>query len=126
MGLGLNARAGLITRGIAEIGRLAVAMGGRAETVAGLSGLGDLVLTCTSETSRNYRLGLALGRGQDIAPLLAPEAPVAEGAATAPALIARAGGADLPICQAVADTLSGRRGLQEAIAWLLSRPRRDE
>jgi glycerol-3-phosphate dehydrogenase (NAD(P)+) len=125
-GLGENARAALITRGLAEIGRLAVALGGRAETVAGLSGLGDLVLTCTGPASRNFAFGLALGRGASVADLLAPGAPTVEGVATAPALVARAGDVDMPVCRAVADLLSGRLSLQAAVAAILARRIRDE
>ena len=125
-GLGENARAALITRGLAELSRLAVALGGHAETVAGLSGLGDLLLTCTGPASRNFSLGLALGRGQALADILAQRAAVTEGVATAPALVARAAGVDMPICTAVADLLQGRTTLAEATAALLARPRRDE
>ena len=98
-GLGENARAALITRGLAELARLAEALGGRAETVAGLSGLGDLVLTCTGATSRNYSLGVALGQGRALAAILAERSTVAEGVATAPALVARAAalGVALPL-----------------------------
>ncbi len=125
-GLGENARAALITRGLAELGRLVVALGGRAETVAGLSGLGDLLLTCTGPMSRNYSLGLALGQGTALLDILAARSAVTEGVATAPALIARAAGVDLPVCSAVAALLDGRLRLDEAIAALLARPRRDE
>jgi glycerol-3-phosphate dehydrogenase (NAD(P)+) len=125
-GLGENARAALITRGLAELSRLAVALGGRAETVMGLSGLGDLLLTCTGPASRNYSLGLALARGEALAEVLASRSAVTEGVATAPALVARAAGVDLPICAAVAELLAGRTTLPEAIARLLARPRRDE
>jgi glycerol-3-phosphate dehydrogenase (NAD(P)+) len=125
-GLGENARAGLITRGLAELGRLAVALGGRAETVMGLSGLGDLLLTCTSAASRNFSLGLALGRGEALGAVLAARSAVTEGVATAPALVARAGATELPICRAVADLLAGRLDLASAIRALLARPRRDE
>ena len=125
-GLGENARAALITRGLAELGRLVVAQGGRAETVAGLSGLGDLLLTCTGSASRNYTLGLALGRGEALADVLASRTGVTEGVATAPALLARAAGLDLPVCAAVAALLAGKTRLDQAIAALLARPRRDE
>ncbi len=125
-GLGENARAGLITRGLAELGRLAVALGGRAETVAGLSGMGDLVLTCTGASSRNHSLGVALGRGEALADILAGRSAVTEGVRTAPALMARAAGLDLPVCQAVTDLLTGRTDLAGAMAALLARPRRDE
>jgi glycerol-3-phosphate dehydrogenase (NAD(P)+) len=129
-GLGENARAALITRGLAELARLAVALGGRRETVIGLSGLGDLLLTCTGPASRNYSLGLALGRGERLADVLAARSSVTEGVATAPALVTRAatlpGGVDLPICTAVADLLAGRTGVHAATAALLARPLRDE
>ncbi len=125
-GLGENARAALITRGLAEIGRLVTALGGRAETVAGLSGLGDLLLTCTGPRSRNYSLGLALGQGMALSAILAGRDAATEGVATAPALVARARGIDLPVCAAVAALLDGRWRLEGAIAALLARPRRDE
>jgi glycerol-3-phosphate dehydrogenase (NAD(P)+) len=125
-GLGENARAALITRGLAELARLTVVLGGRAETVMGLSGLGDLLLTCTGSASRNFSLGLALGRGETLASILAARRAVTEGVATAPALLARAQGVDMPICQAVAGLLDGRTTLREAIGALLARPRRDE
>ena len=125
-GLGENARAALITRGLAELARLTTALGGRAETVMGLSGLGDLLLTCTGPASRNFSLGLALGRGESLASILAAREAVTEGVTTAPALLARAAGVDMPICAAVAALLAGRTTLAEAIAALLARPRRDE
>jgi glycerol-3-phosphate dehydrogenase (NAD(P)+) len=125
-GLGENARAALITRGLAELSRLVAAGGGRAETVAGLSGLGDLLLTCTGGASRNYTLGLALGHGEALAEVLARRSGVTEGVATAPALLARAAGIDLPICAAVAALLAGQTTLDDAITTLLTRPRRDE
>jgi len=125
-GLGENARAALITRGLAELSRLASALGGRAETVMGLSGLGDLLLTCTGPASRNYSLGLALGRGEALADVLAARSAVTEGVATAPALVARAAAVEMPICTAVADLLAGRITVAEAIGRLLARPRRNE
>jgi glycerol-3-phosphate dehydrogenase (NAD(P)+) len=125
-GLGENARAALITRGLAELSRLVVALGGQAETVGGLSGLGDLLLTCTGPTSRNYSLGLALGQGAILADILTNRSTATEGVATAPALVARAAGVDLPVCSAVAALLDGRLHLDQAIAALLARPRRDE
>ena len=127
-GLGENARAALITRGLAEIARLALALGGRADTVAGLSGLGDLLLTATGPGSRNTSLGIALGRGENLADILAARQGVTEGVATAPALVARAAslGVDLPICTAVAELVSGKVTLQEAVGRLLARPQRDE
>lgn len=125
-GLGENARAALITRGLAELTRCVTALGGRAETVSGLSGLGDLLLTCTGASSRNYRCGLALGQGATLADALAASPGVVEGVATAPALLARAVGVDLPICAAVADLLAGRSTVQGVVAALLNRPMRDE
>ncbi|MDO9710269.1 NAD(P)H-dependent glycerol-3-phosphate dehydrogenase [Paracraurococcus lichenis] len=127
-GLGENARAALVTRGVAELSRLAVALGGKAETAAGLSGLGDLLLTASGPASRNTSLGLALGRGRTLPEVLAERVGVTEGVSTAPALVARAraAGVELPICEAVADLLAGALTVPEAMARLLSRPRRDE
>lgn len=125
-GLGENARAALITRGVAELARLVAALGGRPQTAAGLSGLGDLLLTCTGESSRNYSLGLALGRGERLDAILAARTAVTEGVATAPALLARAGGVDLPICTAVASLLAERTTVKQAMEALLARPWRDE
>ncbi|WP_192912495.1 NAD(P)H-dependent glycerol-3-phosphate dehydrogenase [Paracraurococcus ruber] len=127
-GLGENARAALVTRGVAELSRLAMALGGRAETAAGLSGLGDLLLTASGPASRNTSLGIALGRGEALAAVLAGRVGVTEGVATAPALVARAAaaGVELPICEAVAALLDGRLTVAAAMARLLSRPRRDE
>jgi glycerol-3-phosphate dehydrogenase (NAD(P)+) len=127
-GLGENARAALVTRGLAELARLAVALGGRADTVAGLSGLGDLMLTCAGAGSRNFSLGLALGRGERLEDVLGRRDAVTEGVTTAPALVARAAemGADLPICSAVADVVTGKLTLAQAMELLLSRPRKDE
>lgn len=127
-GLGENARAALVTRGLAELSRLAVALGGRAETAAGLTGLGDLVLTCAGPGSRNMSLGLALGRGERLAEVLAARAGVTEGVATAPALVARAVsvGVELPVCAAVADLVAERITVREAMARLLARPLRAE
>lgn len=127
-GLGENARAALVTRGLAEISRLAVALGGRAETVAGLSGLGDLLLTAAGPGSRNTSLGVELGRGRSLETALAGRVGVTEGVATAPALVSRAAaaGVELPICEAVSDLLGGRVTVAEAMARLLARPRRDE
>jgi glycerol-3-phosphate dehydrogenase (NAD(P)+) len=122
-GIGENARAALITRGLAELSRLITAHGGRAETAAGLSGLGDLLLTCTGPSSRNFAYGLSLAHG---ASPPGPGAPVVEGIPTAAALIARATGVDLPICTAVADLIAGAITLPDAIARLLTRKLRDE
>ena len=117
-GLGESARAALMTRGHAETVRLAVALGARPETLAGLSGLGDLALTCTSERSRNFRAGLALGRGE------APEDVTTEGVATARAAVelARSGGMELPVAEAVRDITEGRTGVLDAARRLLARP----
>ncbi|MGB1026825.1 MAG: NAD(P)H-dependent glycerol-3-phosphate dehydrogenase, partial [Rhodospirillaceae bacterium] len=127
-GMGDNAGAALLTRGLAEIGRLAARLGGRAETVAGLSGLGDLALTASSMQSRNFSLGVALGQGQSVAEILAGRKSVAEGVQSAPAVLERAAkvGADMPITQAVADILSGSLAVDAAIEGLLSRPFRPE
>ena len=127
-GLGRSAHAAVITRGFAEMTRLAVALGGRAETVAGLCGLGDLVLTCSSPQSRNMSVGLALGRGETLEAALAGKLSVAEGVASAPAVRQLAGrlGVEAPICEAVAATLAGETTVDQAIAGLLSRPLRPE
>ena len=127
-GLGENARAALITRGVAELSRLTLALGGKAETAAGLSGIGDLLLTATGAGSRNTSLGMALGQGRSAAEVLAGRAGVTEGVATAPALVARAAaaGVELPICAAVAALLAGRLDVPGAVAQLLARPRRVE
>ncbi len=127
-GLGDSARAALIARGFAEFTRLGLAMGAKAETMAGLSGLGDLILTATSRQSRNMSLGIELGRGRTIGEALAERRAVTEGVATAPAVVAMAkrAGIDMPICAAVADLVSGARGLDEIIAALLARPLKTE
>ncbi|HEX2801580.1 MAG TPA: NAD(P)H-dependent glycerol-3-phosphate dehydrogenase, partial [Phenylobacterium sp.] len=127
-GLGRSAHAAVITRGFAELTRLAVALGGEAETVAGLCGLGDLVLTCSSPQSRNMSVGLALGAGQTLDEALAGKLSVAEGVASAPAVRALAEklGVDTPICAAVAAVLAGEIGVDDAIRGLLSRPLREE
>jgi len=126
--LGRSAHAALITRGFSELTRLAVALGGEAETVAGLCGLGDLVLTCSSPQSRNMSVGLALGRGQTLEQALAGKLTVAEGVASAPAVrdLARKLGVEVPICEAVAAILAGQVGVDDAIRGLLSRPLREE
>jgi glycerol-3-phosphate dehydrogenase (NAD(P)+) len=127
-GLGQNARAALISRGFAEMTRFGVAKGGRAETLAGLSGLGDLVLTCSSVSSRNFSLGKGLGEGRTAAELLADRRTVAEGAFTAPVLkrAAAEAGVDMPIVEAVCALLSGRAGVDAVVEQLLSRPLRAE
>jgi glycerol-3-phosphate dehydrogenase (NAD(P)+) len=127
-GLGRSAHAALITRGFAELTRLAVALGGQPETLAGLCGLGDLVLTCSSPQSRNMSVGLALGGGQTLEQALAGKLSVAEGVASAPAVreLAAKLGVDVPICEAVAAILAGEAGVDDAIRRLLSRPLREE
>lgn len=127
-GLGRSAHAALITRGFAEMTRLAVAAGGEAETLAGLCGLGDLVLTCSSSQSRNMSLGMALGRGETLDQALAGKLSVAEGVASAPAVraLARRLGVETPISEAVAAILDGRVDVDTAIDALLSRPLKSE
>ena len=127
-GLGQNARAALISRGFAEMTRFGIARGGRAETLSGLSGLGDLVLTCSSESSRNFTLGKAIGKGGRAVDLLADRRTVAEGAHTAPVLVqaARDCGVEMPIVEAVDALLREQVSVQEAVARLLSRPLRSE
>lgn len=128
LGLGQNARAALIARGYAEMTRFGLSRGARAETLAGLCGLGDLVLTCSSTSSRNFALGKALGEGQSAEQALAGKASVAEGAATAPVLadLATRAGLDLPIVQAVCRLLAGEAPARQVVAELLSRPLRAE
>ena len=122
-GLGDSARAALMTRGYAEMVRLALALGARAETLAGLSGLGDLVLTCTSAQSRNFRFGLALGRGEGFDPLL-----TVEGVATASAVVrlAQTLQVEMPVAAMVDALASGRIALNDAIGHLMSRPLKQE
>lgn len=126
-GLGLNARAALIARGFAEMTRFGVARGGRPETLAGLSGLGDLVLTCSSTNSRNFSLGVGLGQGKAAAALLADRRSVAEGAATAPVLreAAAAAGVEMPVTAAVCDLIEGAP-VEAVVRSLLARPLREE
>ncbi|WP_085808334.1 NAD(P)H-dependent glycerol-3-phosphate dehydrogenase [Sphingomonas sp. TZW2008] len=126
-GLGQNARAALIARGFAEMTRFGIARGARPETLAGLSGLGDLVLTCSSTSSRNFSLGLGLGRGGRAPDLLADRRTVAEGAFTAPVLAEAAAdvGIDMPITAAVCRLLDGAPA-RDVIEALLARPLREE
>ncbi len=128
MGLGENARAALLARSFAELARLGEALGAKPETLMGLSGLGDLVLTATSKSSRNFSFGVELGQGKSVAELDAPGHPLAEGVATAPALVkrARAEGVELPIAEAMADLLSGALPLGEALMRLMSRKLKTE
>jgi glycerol-3-phosphate dehydrogenase (NAD(P)+) len=126
--LGQNARAALIARGFAEMTRFGLARGAQPETLAGLSGMGDLVLTCSSTSSRNFSLGKGLGQGQSAAALMADRKTVAEGAFTAPVLqeAARAAGVDMPIVDAVCALLNGAADVRHVIATLLARPLKGE
>ena len=126
-GLGQNARAALIARGFAEMTRFGLAMGARRETLAGLSGLGDLVLTCSSTSSRNFSLGKGIGEGRSAAELMADRRTVAEGAFTAPVLAParrRERGIDMPIVAAVDALLAGRAGVDEVLEAHCSAARR--
>jgi len=126
--LGRNAHAAIITRGFAEMTRLAMAMGAQLVTMAGLCGMGDLVLTCSSPQSRNMSVGLALGQGQTLEEALAGKVSVAEGVQSAPAVcdLGRKNKVDLPLCNAVNAVLSGRMSVDQAIDALLSRPLKSE
>jgi glycerol-3-phosphate dehydrogenase (NAD(P)+) len=123
-GLGENARAALITRGLAEMTRLTAALGGSPETLLGLCGVGDLVLTCMSATSRNFAVGLALGQGKTLVDALAGKRSVAEGVASAEAVVARARAerVAMPISEAVDAILNRGARVDEAIAAVLARP----
>ena len=127
-GLGQNARAALISRGFAEMTRFGLARGADAATLAGLSGLGDLVLTCSSTSSRNFSLGLGLGQGRGAAELLADRRTVAEGAFTAPVLrdAAAKAGVEMPIVDAVCALLEGAADVDAVVEAVLSRPLRAE
>lgn len=127
-GLGDNARAALVTRGLAEITRLALAKGARSATLMGLSGLGDLVLTCNAEQSRNCSLGIALGRGRALAAVLGERHSVAEGVTSARAVseLAAMLGVDMPIVNAVDAIIACRIGIDDAIRGLLARPFKPE
>lgn len=128
LGLGRSAHAALIARGFAEMSRLATRLGGRAETVSGLSGLGDLVLTCSSTQSRNMSFGRALASGQRATDLLAASKSVVEGVQTAPALLAlmRRVHVDMPIASTIASLLDDELTVSEAVRNLMSRPLRAE
>ncbi len=123
-GLGQNARASLISRGFAEMLRYGAARGARAETLSGLCGLGDLVLTCSSTSSRNFSLGRGLGQGRSAESLLSDRATVAEGASTAPVLQrdAKARGIRMPIVDAVCALLNGEADVQSVVTQLMKRP----
>lgn len=126
--LGHNAMAALITRGLAEISRLSCAMGGRRETLAGLSGLGDLVLTCTGDLSRNRHVGLELGRGRPLDEILSGMKMVAEGVRSTSAALALGAthGVELPIASHMAEVLAGRETPRDAVGALMLRPQRGE
>ena len=128
MSLGLNARAGLITRGLNEMLRLNLAIGGKAETLMGLAGLGDLVLTCTGDLSRNRRLGLALGRGQSIDEAVRAIGQVVESIQTAEEVMRQAGrhGVELPISSNVRDVLKGEINPGEGLKRLMAREQKPE
>ena len=129
LGLGHNSAAAIITRGVAEITRLAVACGGRRETLAGLSGLGDLVLTCTGPLSRNRSVGVELGRGHKLPAILAQlQGKVAEGVRTTSAALglAKAHDVEMPITEQMAAILEHGKSPQDAIRELMARPGRDE
>jgi glycerol-3-phosphate dehydrogenase (NAD(P)+) len=128
MHLGLNARAALMTRGLSEARRLGEALGARAETFLGLTGMGDLILTCTGDLSRNRQIGLALGRGVALSDAVASLGHVAEGVWSAPAIVSRArsAGVEMPITQAICDVLDGRLSPRESAHRLLSRDPRAE
>lgn len=127
-GLGQNARAALIARGFAEMTRFGLANGARRETLAGLSGLGDLVLTCSSTSSRNFSLGKGIGEGRSPVELMSDRRTVAEGAFTAPVLsrLARQMGLDMPVVAAVDKLLSGEANVDQVLQELLARPPRQE
>ena len=128
MGFGLNARAALITRGLAEIARLAVALGGRGETLMGLAGMGDLILTCTGDLSRNRRVGLELARGSTLDDILRTLGHVAEGVSTAREVVrlAQRSAAEMPICEAVDALLHQGLDARAAVERLLARDPRHE
>lgn len=128
MGLGQSAHAALIARGFAEMNRLGAALGAEAETLSGLCGLGDLVLTCSSIQSRNMSCGMKLGQGESLKAILAARNSVTEGVATAPALVrlAKKHKVDMPICVAVNRVLSGEITPAQAMTALLARPLKSE
>ena len=128
LGLGHNAQAGLITRGLAEMSRLACAAGASRETLAGLTGLGDLVLTCTGTLSRNRHVGIELARGRAVSEVLAGMKMVAEGVRTTEAALALAArhGVELPIAAQVSELLAGRKDARTALYELMLRPQKSE
>lgn len=128
LGLGHNALSALITRGLAELSRLAVALGAQRDTLSGLAGLGDLVLTCTGDLSRNRRVGLALARGESLQHILASTKMVAEGVRTTEAALALSArhGIELPIAREMSDVLAGRTDSKTAIRNLMGRKQKLE
>jgi len=128
LGLGLNARAALITRGLAEITRLGVTLGAQASTFMGLTGMGDLILTCTGDLSRNRRVGLALAQGKQLETIVKELGHVAEGVPCAKAVreLAAKLGVDMPITHAVAEVLFDGKSVQETVDRLLARDPRNE
>ncbi len=128
MQMGLNSRAALITRGLAEMGRLGAALGAKPLTFLGLSGIGDLVLTCTGDLSRNRKVGLAIGRGEPIEQVLADLTEVAEGVLTTRSTfeLAQRHGVDMPITAAVYRVLYERKDLGEAVQELVTRQLKSE
>ncbi|MDX5594811.1 NAD(P)H-dependent glycerol-3-phosphate dehydrogenase [Pseudovibrio sp. SPO723] len=127
-GLGASAQAALTARGFAELSRLGAALGARKETLTGLSGLGDLVLTCSSEQSRNFAFGLSIGRGTDPQSLVAPGQKLAEGAHSARIAVSLAAkhGVDMPIAAAVAEVVTGKLSIEKALSDLMTRPLKRE
>ena len=128
LGFGLNARAALVTRGLAETGRFGRALGARPETFMGLSGLGDLMLTCSGDLSRNRQVGLRLGKGEGLAEIIASMRAVAEGVKTTDAVeaLADAHGIDMPVTSTMHAVLHGRLPAREALQTLMGRPLREE
>ena len=128
LGYGLNARAALITRGLAEIARLSEALGGKRETLMGLAGMGDLILTCTGDLSRNRRVGLALAEGRNLPQILEALGHVAEGVLTTETVVQRAHelGVDMPITCAVHEVIQGRLAPRDAVEQLMTREARTE
>lgn len=128
LGLGMNARAALITRGLAEMARFGAALGARHETFMGLAGVGDLVLTCTGDASRNRTVGLRLAAGESLDEIVAALGHVAEGVSCARVVVERARqvGVELPIAEAVVRLIAGEQSAREVVAGLLSREPRDE
>jgi glycerol-3-phosphate dehydrogenase (NAD(P)+) len=128
MGFGLNARAALITRGLAEIARLARALGGRSETLMGLAGMGDLILTCTGDLSRNRRVGLALAKGESLTDILRELGHVAEGVSTAREVVqlAHRHGVEMPVCESIDALLHHGLNARSAVERLLARDPREE